>query len=126
VQVWDRHKCEYFGLKAILFVTVSESPVAHNLSGQSKKVGCRCPHYFRETESQYLSESQKTVYMGHRRYIPMKHPFQSMNDQFNGNTEKMCLPHHLTSHEVYEMVMDVHIVFGKWEWTGKNTSEDDM
>jgi hypothetical protein len=32
VQVWDEHKHEYFGLKAILFVTVSDSPAAHSLS----------------------------------------------------------------------------------------------
>jgi hypothetical protein len=51
VQVWDGHKCEYFGLKAILFVTISDSPAARNLSGQSKKVGCGCPHYFRQTDS---------------------------------------------------------------------------
>jgi sulfur transfer complex TusBCD TusB component (DsrH family) len=57
VQVKDEHKCEYFQLKAILFVNVSDSLVARNLSGQSKKVGCGCPHYFREIESQYLSES---------------------------------------------------------------------
>jgi hypothetical protein len=86
VQVWDEHKREYFNLKVILFVTVSDSPVAHNLSGQSKKVGYRCPHCFRETNSQYLSESQKIVYMRHRLFIQMKHQFQSMKDQFNGNT----------------------------------------
>jgi hypothetical protein len=51
VQVWDEHKHEYFGLKAILLVTISDSPVARNLSGQSKKVGCRCPYYFREIVS---------------------------------------------------------------------------
>jgi hypothetical protein len=88
VQVWNEHMCEYFGLKVILFVTVSDSSVACNLSEQSKKVGCGCPHCFRETDSQYLSESQKIVYVGHRCYIPMKHQFQSMKDQFNGNTEK--------------------------------------
>jgi tRNA U34 5-methylaminomethyl-2-thiouridine-forming methyltransferase MnmC len=44
VQVWDEHKHEYFQLKAILFVTVSNSLAAHNLSRQSKKVGCGCPH----------------------------------------------------------------------------------
>jgi hypothetical protein len=54
VQVWDEHKC---GLKAILFVTVSDSPVARNLLGQSKKVGCGCPQCLREIDSQYLSES---------------------------------------------------------------------
>jgi hypothetical protein len=51
VQVWDEHKREYFGLKAILFMTVSDSPAASNLSGQSKKVGCGYPHCFRETDS---------------------------------------------------------------------------
>jgi hypothetical protein len=44
VQVWDEQKREYFGLKAILFVTVNDSLAAH-------------PHYFRETNSQYFSES---------------------------------------------------------------------
>jgi hypothetical protein len=65
VQVRDKHKREYFGVKVILFVNVSDSPTAHNLSGPSKKVGCECPHCFRETYSQYLSESWKIVYMGH-------------------------------------------------------------
>jgi hypothetical protein len=51
VQVWDEHKHEYFGLKVILFVTVSDSPASHNLLGQSKKVDCGCSHYFRETNS---------------------------------------------------------------------------
>jgi hypothetical protein len=63
VQVWDEHKHEYFGLKAILFVNVSDSSMARNLSEQSNKVGCRCPHYFREIDSQYLSESLLTFRM---------------------------------------------------------------
>jgi hypothetical protein len=66
------------------------------------------------------------VYLGHQCYIPMKHPFQSMKDKFNGNNEKRCPPPHLTCHEVYEMVKDVHVILGKWEMTSKNTSEDDM
>jgi hypothetical protein len=126
VQVWDEHKREYFSLKAILFVTVSDSLAAHNLSGQSKKVGCKCPYCFRETDSQYLRESQKIVYMRHRHYITMKHPFWSMKDKFNGNNEKRRSPPHLTGHEVYEMVKDVHVILGKRKMTGKNTDEDDM
>jgi hypothetical protein len=55
----------------------------------------------------------KIVYMGHRCYIPMKHQFRSMIDQFNGNTEKRHPPPHLTGHEAYEMVKDVHVVLGK-------------
>jgi hypothetical protein len=44
VQVWDEHKREYFGLKSILFLAVSDSLAARNLSRHSKKVGCQCPH----------------------------------------------------------------------------------
>jgi hypothetical protein len=36
-----------------------------------------------------------------------------MKDQFNGNIEKRCPPLHLTGHEIYEMVKDVHAVFDK-------------
>jgi hypothetical protein len=67
------------------------------------------------------------VYMGHRRYIPMKHPFpKNMKDQFNGNTEKTRPPPHLTGHKVYEMVKNVHVVLGKRKRTAKNSEEDDM
>jgi hypothetical protein len=65
VQIWDEHKHEYFGLKTILFVTVSDYLAARILLGQSKKVACGCPHYLRETDSQYLNESRKKVYMEH-------------------------------------------------------------
>jgi hypothetical protein len=71
-------------------------------------------------DSQYLSESRKIVYMGHRRYIPMKHQFWNMKDQFKGKTEKRRPLPHLTSHEVYEMVKDVLVSLGK------NIEEDDM
>jgi hypothetical protein len=64
--------------------------------------------------------------MEHRHYIPMKHPFWSMKDQFNGNTKKRYPPPHLKGHEVYEIVKDVHVVPGKRKMTGKNTEEDDM
>jgi hypothetical protein len=56
----------------------------------------------------------------------MKHPFQGMEDKFNGNTEKRLRPPYLTGHEVYEMVKDVHVVLGKQKMTGNNTGEDNM
>jgi hypothetical protein len=40
-----------FSLKSFLFVTVSDSLAARNLSLQSKKVGCGCPHCFKEKDS---------------------------------------------------------------------------
>jgi hypothetical protein len=49
-----------------------------------------------------------------------------MKDQLNGNTEKRHPPPHLTGHEVYKMVKDVHVVPGKRKRTSKVTEEDDM
>jgi hypothetical protein len=56
----------------------------------------------------------------------MKHQFRSTKDQFNGNTLRRRPPPHLTGHEVYEMVKDVHVVFGKQKRIGKKTEEYDM
>jgi hypothetical protein len=56
----------------------------------------------------------------------MKHLFRSVKDKFNGNTEKRRPPPHLTGHEVYEMVKDIHVVLGKRKRIDKNTGEDDM
>jgi hypothetical protein len=39
---------------------------------------------------------------------------------------KRCPPPHLTGHEVYEMVKNVHVVLGKRKRTAKNNEEDDM
>jgi hypothetical protein len=64
--------------------------------------------------------------MGYQRYIPMKHMFWSMKDQFNGNTKKRRPPPHLTGHKFYEMVKDAHVVLGKWKGTNKNTEDGDM
>jgi hypothetical protein len=56
----------------------------------------------------------------------MKHPFQCTKDKFNGKNERRRPPPHLTGHEVYEMVKDVHGVLDKRKRAGKNTDEDDM
>jgi hypothetical protein len=64
--------------------------------------------------------------MGYRCYISMKHQFQNMKDQFNGKTNKRRLPPHLTSHKVYEMVKNVHVVLGKQKMTHMNIKEDDI
>jgi hypothetical protein len=64
--------------------------------------------------------------MRHRFYIPMKHPFRNIKDQLNGNTEKRRPPPHLTGHEVYEMVKNVHVILSKQKRTVKNNEEDGM
>jgi hypothetical protein len=68
---------------------------------------------FQRNRLTVFEQVTKTVYMGHRCYIPMKYLFWSMKDEFNGNTEKRHPPPHLIGHEVYEIVKDVHVILGK-------------
>jgi hypothetical protein len=49
-----------------------------------------------------------------------------MNYQFNGKIKKRRPPPHLTGHEVYEMVKDVHIVLDKRKMTDNNIKKDNM
>jgi hypothetical protein len=46
-----------------------------------------------------------------------------MKDQFNSNIRKRRPPPHLTGHEVYKMVKDVHVALGKQKKTDKNTKK---
>jgi hypothetical protein len=62
VQVWDEHMREYFKLNVILFMIVSNSLVARNLSRQSKKIGCECRHCFRETDCHYYREGHLQLF----------------------------------------------------------------
>jgi hypothetical protein len=61
VQVWDEHKREYIDHKAILFVLVSDSSAAHNLSGQQES-RLQMSTLFQRNIIHYLSESQKSVH----------------------------------------------------------------
>ena len=59
VKVWDQYKREYFTLHAMLFVTINDLPVLHNLSGQNKR---KCEAYtycLDDTCSLRLNNSKK-------------------------------------------------------------------
>ena len=78
-EVWDEFHCEHFTLHGMLFTTINDNPTHRNLSGQSKRKGEACPHYLDETCSLWLRNSKKFVFMGHRRFLLKKHPYQNMN-----------------------------------------------
>jgi hypothetical protein len=46
------------------YLTVSDSPAARNLSRQSKKVGCGCPHYFRDHRLTVFEQVTKNSVLG--------------------------------------------------------------
>ncbi|KAL6654028.1 hypothetical protein ACP70R_007493 [Stipagrostis hirtigluma subsp. patula] len=65
VEVWDQCQREYFQLRAMLFCTIQDLPALYAVSGQCKG-GKGCPQCLYDTESVWLNNSKKTVYMRHR------------------------------------------------------------
>ena len=74
VCAWDEHKQEEFDLKVLLFVTINDWHALSNLLGQTNKGYRGCTHCLDDTDSIYLGNCRKNVYLGHRRFLPSRHP----------------------------------------------------
>ncbi|MCL8568105.1 DUF4218 domain-containing protein [Proteus mirabilis] len=113
VRVWDEHKQEEFDLRALLFVTINDWPALSNISGQSNKGYNACTHCLDQTESIYLDKCRKNVYPYNRRFLPPKHPLKKKGKHFNGKAEPRGKPVIRTGAEVFDMVKDLKVIFGK-------------
>jgi hypothetical protein len=82
--VWDEYKQEEFYLRALLFVTINDWPALSNLSREKNKGYNAYTHYLGEIESIYLDKSKKVVYLGHHRFLPLRHQLRKKGKHFNG------------------------------------------
>jgi hypothetical protein len=113
VRVWNVHVEEHFDLRALLFVTVNDWPALSNLSQHSNKGYNACTHCLDEIDSMYLKHCRKIVYMGHRRFLPVKHPLRKKYVHYGGKSDHRTKPRHICGKMVFEMVKDIKVVFGK-------------
>jgi hypothetical protein len=113
VHVWDEHKQEEFDLRALLFVTINDWPALSNISGHSNKGYNACTHCLDQTESIYLDKCRKNVYPYNRRFLSPKHPIKKKGKHFNGKAEPRGKPVTRTGAEVFDMVKDLKVIFGK-------------
>ncbi|XP_071683808.1 uncharacterized protein [Lolium perenne] len=113
LRVWDEHKEEEFDLRALLFVTINDWPALSNLSGQTNKEYNACTHCLHETESIYLANCKKNVYLGHRRFLPRHHNLRKKGKHFNGKADHRPKPTERTGADVFDMVKDLKVIFGK-------------
>ena len=102
---------EEFDLKALLFVTINDWPALSNLSGQTNKGYRACTHCLDDTDSIYLAN--KNVYLGHRRFLPSRHPVRKKGKHFKGEADHRTKPRHRTGADVHDMVKDLKVIFGK-------------
>nr|CAD40281.2 OSJNBb0062H02.14 [Oryza sativa Japonica Group] len=113
VETWDAYGQENFKLRVLLFYTINDYPALGNLSGQTIKGKKACSNCKEHTRSRWLKRSRKMVYMGHRRWLPLRHAFRRRKKIFNGKRELQLAPKDLSGDEVHNMVKDISNEFGK-------------
>ena len=125
VHAWDEYKQESFNLRALLFVTISDWPALSNLSGQTNKGYNACTHCLDETEGAYLKKCKKVVYLGHRRFLPKRHPVRKKGNHFGGEADRRVKPELRTGDALLDMVKDLKVIFGKGPG-GQSVPNDDV
>ncbi|XP_071688802.1 uncharacterized protein [Rutidosis leptorrhynchoides] len=113
VNTYDASTKSYFTLRASLLWTVSDFPAYTNLSGWSTKGKLDCPSCHKETRSTRLSNSHKEIFMAHRRWLELLHPFCMDKDSFDGTEEREGPPRSLTGEQVLAELKGFEIKFGK-------------
>jgi hypothetical protein len=51
--------------------------------------------------------------MGHRQFLPLNHALRKRGKHFKGKTEHQTKPDNCSDKDVFNMVKDVQVVFGK-------------
>ncbi|KAI5317271.1 hypothetical protein L3X38_036978 [Prunus dulcis] len=102
--VYDAHNGEYFTLRAALMWTINDFPAYGNLSGCVVKGYKACPICGDDTPSHRLKNGHKICYIGHRKWLPINHPYRRQCAAFNGKPEYGIPPEPLTGEEVLHMV----------------------
>ncbi|KAK1417966.1 hypothetical protein QVD17_27102 [Tagetes erecta] len=110
VRVYDAFKKEYFNLRAMIFCTISDFPAYGNLSGYSTKGRLACPVCEDDTSSMWLYNCKKTIYMGHRRFLPSDHKYRKKKKEFNGEVEEGIARKHF---DAFSRVKKLDKVVGK-------------
>jgi hypothetical protein len=60
-----------------------------------------------------LDKSKKVVYLGHRQFLSPKHQLNKKGKHFNGEAEVWGKPKRHTSDDIFDMVKDLKLIFGK-------------
>ncbi|XP_039845666.1 uncharacterized protein LOC120705427, partial [Panicum virgatum] len=126
VRMWDEYKQENFNLRALLFVTINDWPALSNLSGHSNKGYKACTHCLDDTDNIWLTHCKKVVYMGHRRFLPIRHAVRKKGKHFKGQADHRTKPMHRSGKDVFNMVKDLEVVFGKGSGSQPVPNENGM
>ncbi|XP_024039298.1 uncharacterized protein LOC112097937 [Citrus clementina] len=107
VQVYDSLNKSAFKLKAILMWTINDFPAYGNLAGCTTKGELACPICGPNVCSEWLANSKKMVYRGHRRFLHPRHEWRiEKKDWFDGKEETRRPPKPLTGEDIDHVNID--------------------
>ena len=113
VKVWDKYKKEHFYLRALWFVTMSDLLGLGCLSGQVSEGYKGCVVCMEDTDAKWMKNSKKMVYMGHRRFLRMEHPYCKNKKSFYGKTEDRLASRTLTAKDILTEVNKLKLILRK-------------
>jgi hypothetical protein len=79
-------------------------PALGSISGQAFKGYKGCTWCMDETSGIWLEHCKKVVYMGHRRFLQVDHPYQKNKKAFDGPIEKWRAPEIQNGEHMFRMV----------------------
>jgi len=102
VGVFDVVASETFMMHAMLFCTINDFPTYGNLLGYNVKGHKACLICEENTTSHQLKNERKTVYLHHRRFLQVNHPYRRLKKTFNGHQENDKALTPLTGIQIHE------------------------
>ena len=66
-----------------------------------------------DVDAKWMKNSKKMVYMGHRRFLSMEHPYRNNKKSFYGKTEDHQAPRTLTTKQILTKVNKLKVIIGK-------------
>ena len=51
--------------------------------------------------------------MGHRQFLPIRHPVRKKDEHLKGQADHRTKPMHRSGKDVFDMVQDLEVIFGK-------------
>ncbi|KAL8147816.1 hypothetical protein AgCh_005216 [Apium graveolens] len=112
-RVYDAYKLADFTMRAMIFCTISDFPGYINLLGSTIKGANACPICEDSTIDIRLKNCKKNVYMGHRTFLPLAHPYPKRKRSFDGTIETRVAHLPLTGKQVFERVKNIDVILGK-------------
>ncbi|XP_024013159.1 uncharacterized protein LOC112087474 [Eutrema salsugineum] len=118
-QTYDAFSKTTFTMKAMLLWTISDLPAYGNLAGCRVKGMMGCPLYGKHTDSLWLTNSRKHVYMCHRKGLSPTHSYRGKKAWFDGKVEYGRKGRILTGHNISVLLKNYKNEFENVRQTGR-------